>query len=161
MPEIRKQRECFKLVDQTRLAEAVTRYIDWEAFAYWARPALEQAPVVDAVVSELDARCPGFREFNTRERVRDGELPKHWHRLMLWIRGHFFQEAKTEGRFDAIVISAKYSSSCLDHWNGHLPIPYPSFEDWQRDADLYVDVAPLSIVERVGPNLTHNIVSIT
>jgi len=151
VPEIRKQRECFKLVDQARLAEAVTRYIDWEAFAYWARPPLEQAPVVDAVACELDARCPGFREFNAREQVRDGELPKHWHRLMLWIRDHIFLEAKTEGWFDAIVISAgihprairttEYADHCGGLWNGNLPIPYPPFEVWRSGADRYVDTA--------------------
>jgi hypothetical protein len=151
LPEIRKQRDCFKLVDQARLVEAVTRYIDWEAFAYWARPAMEQESVVDAVVRELDARCPGFREFNAREKIRDAELPKHWHRLMLWIRDHFFQEAKTEGWLDAVVMSAgihprairtmEFADHCDDLWSGELPVPYPSFGAWRRDADRYVDTA--------------------
>lgn len=150
LPEIRKQRECFKHVDSMRLSNAVSRYIDWEAFAYWARPALEQESVVDAVVHELDARCPGFREFNARERIRDGELPKHWHRLMLWVRDHFFQEANAEGWFDAIVISAEihprairtmeYADHCEAIWNRALQEPYPSFEMWRRDADRYVDI---------------------
>jgi hypothetical protein len=151
LPEIRKQRECFKLVDPARLTDAVSRYIDWQAFAYWARPALEQAPVVDPVACELDARCPGFQEFNTGERIRDGELPKHWDRLMLWIRDHFFQEAKTVGWLDAVVISAgihprairtmEFADHCDDVWAGNLPIPYPSFESWRRNADHYVDVS--------------------
>lgn len=150
LPEIRKQRECFKHVDSMRLSNAVSRYIDWEAFAYWARPALEQESVVDAVGHELDARCPGFREFNARERIRDGELPKHWHRLMLWVRDHFFQEANAEGWFDAIVISAEihprairtmeYADHCEAIWNRALQEPYPSFEMWRRDADRYVDI---------------------
>jgi len=151
LPEIRKQRECFKLVDSARLTDAVSRYIDWEAFAYWARPALERELLVEEVAGELDARCPGFRDFNLREGTRDGDLPKDWHRLMFWIRDHFFQEAKTEGWYDAIVISAgihprairimEYADHCDELWRGQLPIPYPSFGNWHRSADRYVDVA--------------------
>jgi len=150
LPEVRKQRECFKLVDSARLADAVSRYIDWEAFAYWARPVLEQESVVDVVVRELDARCPGFRDFDARERTRHGELPGGWQRLMLWIRDHFFQEAKTEGWYDAIVISAgihprairtrEYADHCDEVWMGGSPAPYPSFESWRRDADRYVEL---------------------
>jgi hypothetical protein len=151
LPEIRKQRECFKLVDPTRLAEAVARYIDWEAFAYWARPVLEQESAVDAVVREFDARCPGFRDFNLRERTRDDDLPQDWQRLMFWVRDHFFEDAKTEGWYDAIVISAgihprairtrDYADHCDDLGNGNLPIPYPPFEVWRGEADRYVDAA--------------------
>ena len=150
LPEIRKQRECFKLVDSARLMDAVSSYIDWEAFAYWARAALEQESVVEVVACELDARCPGFREFNARERIRHGELPRDWQRLMLWIRDHFFQEAKTEGWYDAIVISAgihprairtmEFADHCDEIWHEHLPISYPSFETWRRHADQYVDI---------------------
>ena len=151
LPDIRTQLECFSLVDSARLTDAVSRYIDWEAFAYWARPALERDSVVEAVALELDARCPGFREFNAREKTRVGDLPQHWQRLMFWIRDHFFQEAKTEGWYDAIVISAgihprairtmEYADHCDDIWNGNLPIPYPSLENWRSDADRYVDIA--------------------
>ena len=151
LPEIRKQRECFKRVDPARLAEGVAHYIDWEAFAYWARPALEEEFVVDAVARELASRCPGFLEANARERTRDGKLTKDWQRLMVWIRDHFFQEAKTEGWHDAILISAgihprairtmEYADQCDDLWNGNLPIPYPPFEVWRSDADRYVDAA--------------------
>jgi hypothetical protein len=148
LPDIREQRECFKLVDSARLTDAVSRYIDWEAFAYWARPALEREPVVDLVAHEFDARCPGFLELNARERTRDGELPQGWQRLMFWIRDHFFQEARKEGWYEAIVISAdihprairtmEYADHCDDLWNGNLPISYPSFERWREDADQYV-----------------------
>jgi len=151
LPAVRKQRESFKLVDSARLTDAVSRYIDWEALAYWARPALEQESAVDAVVRELDARCPGFRDFNARERTRHGELPEGWHRLMFWIQNHVFQEAKTEGWYDAIVISAsihprairtmEFADHCEEIWSGHLPVPYPSLETWRRHADQYVDIS--------------------
>lgn len=151
LPEIRKQRECFKLVEPTRLAQAVSRYIDWEAFAYWARAALEQQPLSIQVTRELGARCPGFAEFNAGRAARDGQVHRSWDRLMLWISDHFFPESKAEGWFDAILISARmhprairtmeYADHCDDIWNGALPAPYPSFENWRRDADCYVDLA--------------------
>ena len=151
LPDIRRDRECFKLVGPERLAEAVSRYIDWEAFAYWARPALEHKEfLVSEVVHELDARCPGFVEFNAKPRAADRQLPNAWDRLMLWIGEHFFHDAKAEGWYDAILISARihprairtmeYSDNCDEVWNASLPVPYPSFEAWRRDADRYVDV---------------------
>jgi hypothetical protein len=154
LSEVRKQRECFKLVDPERLAEAVSCYIDWEALAYWARPALEQKQfLVSEVARELDARCPGFVEFNANERTADGQLPHDWHRLMLWIGEHVFQDAKAGRWFEAIIISAQfhprairtmeYSDHCDEVWNDKLPVPYPSFESWRQDADRYVDVESL------------------
>ncbi len=153
LPAVRKQRACFKLVDQERLAQAVSTFMDWEALAYWARPALETSSSLpkDVAAHELNSRCPGFVEFNARERVADGRLPRDWHRLVLWIGEHFFQDAKTEGWYEAILISAhnhprairtmEYSDHCDEIWT-ELPVPYPSFEGWRRDADRYVELAP-------------------
>lgn len=152
LPAVRKERACFKLVEPERLAQTVSRFIDWEAFAYWARPALEAAASLPSEVArELESRCPGFHELNAKERVADGRLPHDWHRLMLWIGEHFFQEAKTEGWYDAILISAhshprairtmEYFDYCDEIWSADLPEPYPSFETWRRDADRYVDLS--------------------
>ncbi len=150
LPAVRKERACFKLVDPERLAQAAARFSDWEAFAYWARPALESgASLPNEVAHELNSKCPGFVEFNARERVADGRLPHDWHRLMLWVGDHFFQDAKAEGWYDAIFISAhnhprairtmEYSDHCDEIWT-ELPMPYPSFEAWRRDADRYVEL---------------------
>ena len=65
-------RSSSKLVDPDRLSEAVSRYIHWEALAYWTRPALERCPQLPAeVVCELEQRCPGFLEANLKARERD------------------------------------------------------------------------------------------
>lgn len=151
LPRVRKGRACFKLVDPERLAQAIQRFIDWEAFAYWARLALEGSrPLPSEIAQEINSRSPGFVEFNTKEREADRRIPQDWHRLMLWIGEHFFQDAKTEGWYDAILISAhnhprairtmEYCDHCEQVWDSDLPIPYPSFEAWRRDADLYVDL---------------------
>ncbi|HZQ67215.1 MAG TPA: hypothetical protein VFA68_01750 [Terriglobales bacterium] len=150
LPTVRKQRARVKLIDPERLAQAVSTFIDWEALAYWARPALEASGSLPSeVAQELDSRCPGFLEFNAKERVVDGRLPHDWHRLMLWVGERFLQDAKAEGWYDAILISAhnhprairtmEYSDHCDDVWT-ELPVPYPSFEAWRRDADRYVEL---------------------
>jgi len=46
----RKAKSSSKLVDPDRLAEAVARYMDWEALAHWAQPALERCPQLPAEV---------------------------------------------------------------------------------------------------------------
>ena len=151
LPAIRKQRACFKLVDAERLAHAVSRFIDWEALAYWARPAFEAGGSLPSEgTHELDSRCPGFLESNTEQRGVNGRSPDDWHRLMLWISEHFFQDARSEGWYDAILISARthprairameYADHCDEIGNSDLPVPYPSFEAWRRDADRYVDL---------------------
>ena len=148
----RKARSSLKLVDPDRLARAVARYIDWEAFAYWARPELERESRPPAeVASVLERRCPGFLSASIKARQRDyGCDSQPLQRLMLWIADHCFQDAQTEGWFDAILVHVRshprairtmeYADHCDELWSSEMPHPYPSFEDWRRDADLYVDL---------------------
>ena len=152
LPEVRKARTSAKLVAPDRLAEAVSQWIDWEAFAYWARPALElNSGVTKEVARELGRRCPGFLEANSSVREQ-GSLGRSqdWQSLMSWIADHYFQDAKTEGWFDAILVQARshprairtmeYADHCDEVWSSAIPEPYPSFEDWRRAADAYVDL---------------------
>jgi hypothetical protein len=151
LPRVRKERACFKLVAPERLAQAVSRFIEWEAFAYWVRLPLESGACLPSELArELNSRCPGFVEFNNKERLTDRRILQDWHRLMLWIGDHFFQEAKRQGWYDAILISVcnhpravrtmEYCNHCEQVWESGLPTPYPSFEAWRRDADRYVDL---------------------
>jgi hypothetical protein len=144
-PGMRKRRACFKLVDSARLAEGVSRYMDWEALAYWARAALDNdVPLPEKVMNEIDARCPGL----TCRGVEGAEGIGGWSYFMAWIGDHFFPDAKTEGWYEAIVISARvhprtirtmeYADHCDECWKGRVPVPYPSFETWRKDADLFV-----------------------
>ena len=74
----RKARSSSKLVHPDRLARAVARYIDWEAFAYWARPALERESRPPAeVASMLERRCPGFLDASIKARQR---IPEATHK---------------------------------------------------------------------------------
>ena len=152
VPNVRRARVSSKLVDPDRLAEAVSRYIDWEAFSYWVRPALELGSEPPAEVGdELEDRCPGFLEVHNKARKRDPDGVSHaWQQLMQWIGDRFFSEAKNEGWFDAILIQAgshprairtrEYADHCGELWSASLPVPYPTFEDWRRDADSHVEL---------------------
>ena len=109
----RQARASTKLVQPDRLCEAVARYLDWEAFAYWARPALERESRLPAkVASILDSRCPGFLNASIKARQRDSVSDSQpLQRLMLWIADHCFQDAQTEGWFDAILVHVPRKSS--------------------------------------------------
>ena len=148
----RKAKASAKQVAPDRLGEAVSRWIDWEAFAYWARPALEcRSGLPTEVASELERRCPGFLDANSGTGKQDSaHTSQDWHSLMSWIADHCFQDAKIEGWFDTILGQARshprairtmeYADHCDEVWNSATPEPYPSFEDWRRDADVYVDL---------------------
>ncbi len=141
VPELRRASASVKLVTPQRLADAVSRYIDWEAFAYWVRAGLELgSPVQQEVAGELQRRCPGFLEAHPN--ARDGQ------QLLSWIGDQNFSHAKSEGWFEAILLFAhrhprairtmEYAEHCEDAWGSRLPDPYPSFEEWREEADSYV-----------------------
>ncbi len=146
LPEVRAVMASTKLVAPARLADAVSQFIDWEAFAYWVRPTLELGSrLPKEVARELRRRCPGFLE------VQSGA--RDWHSIMCWIADRSFKDAKSAGWFDAMVIHAhnhprairtmEYADHCDEVWASRLPDPYPSFEDWRRNADSYIE--PLKV----------------
>ena len=148
----RKARASVKLVDPVRLSEAVARYIDYEGLAYWVRPALERgSELPPEVVLELERRLPGYFQAAPEPRARKQiGATRDWEHLMLWIGDHYFQDAKTEGWFDAILVQVRshprairtmeYADHCDEVWSSEMPSPYPAFEDWRREVDSYVDV---------------------
>lgn len=142
VPDLQKASGCVKLVAPERLFAAVSRYIDWEAFAYWVRPGLELGSRLPREVArELGQRCPGFLEAQVR--VRD------WQQLMCWIVDQNFKDARNERWLDAILIHAhshprairtmEYADHCDEVWGSWLPDPYPSFEQWRSNADSYIE----------------------
>ena len=147
---VRKSRASSPRVDPDRLAEAVSRHIDWEAFAYWTRPALESsAQLPGEVTGELCRRCPGFVESLGRKPKLSFKSRAHsWDRLMTWIADHFFRDAQNEGWFDAILTQARnhprairtmdYADDCDEAGRFHALKPYPSFQEWRKQADSYL-----------------------
>ncbi|MGB8890417.1 MAG: hypothetical protein WCC87_27065 [Candidatus Korobacteraceae bacterium] len=149
----RKVRASARLVDPERFCEAVTRCMDCEALAYWARHVLESGSELPAeVVRELERGCPGYLEAELKARREESRKPAEAsQRLLLWIADHLFQDAKAEGWFDAVLTQVRshprairtmeFSDYCGETWGSKLPAPYPSLEEWRRDADSYVDQA--------------------
>ena len=151
--EERKVRASARLVNPDRLSEAVTRYMDCEALACWARHALErESELPTEVVRDLERGCPGYLEVELQARAQKLKGGTEvCERLMLWIADHLFQDAKAEGWFDAVlnqvrshpraIRTMEFSDYCGETWGSKLPDPYPSFEEWRRNADSYVDQA--------------------
>jgi hypothetical protein len=148
----RKARASAKLVHPDRLNEAATRYMDCEALAYWARQALERgSEPPPEVVRELERRCPGYLGAGLKAPAQEASAAtQEWQRLMLWIADRYFHDAQTEGWFQAVIIQVRshprairtmeYADHCDEVWISEFPSPYPSFEDWRREADSYVDL---------------------
>lgn len=149
----RKVRASARLVDPARFSKTVARYMDCEALACWARHALEtKSELPPEVVRELEHGCPGYLEVELQARAQSSKGgTEACERLMLWIADHLFQDAKAEGWFDAVLTQVRshprairtmeFSDYCGETWGPKLPDPYPSFEEWRRNADSYVDQA--------------------
>jgi hypothetical protein len=131
---------------QDEAAAHVKEYIEWEAFAFWARLVAESADEMPAdLVSVLDRRCPGFVERLPAESAkRAGFSTRLWRDLLAWIEGHHFAQpdldgvravARTHIRGERIAAHWAY---CNSHWRAKPPSPYPEFDEWLREADAFV-----------------------
>jgi len=150
-----KSRASSPRVAPGRLADAVSRYIDWEAFAYWVRPALESSPQLPGeVAGELRRRCPGFVETLACEtKLSFKSRTQCWDRLMTWIADHFFRDAQSEGWFDAVLTQARnhprairtmeYADDCDEAGRSHARHPYLSSQEWRKRADSYLAPPPV------------------
>jgi hypothetical protein len=92
----------------TRVADAVERCVEWQAFASWVRPTLGANLELPAqVAAELDRRYPSFLEFNNSQALgKQAGKGKAWRYLVGWIEDHFFSEAKKQGWFDIVLQQA-------------------------------------------------------
>jgi hypothetical protein len=150
-PTAHQESSSIKLIAPEWLAESVGRYIDWEALAYWVRSALESFERLPAeVAARLQRECPGFLDAYVQARDAGIGVMHPWAELMRWISDHFFQEARSGGWFDAIIGAAQihprairtleYADDCDEQWSAGLPVAYPKFEEWRRQADAYVEL---------------------
>jgi hypothetical protein len=135
---------------QDRLPALVAQYIEWEAFAFWARLIVEhESELPGDVVGVIEQRCPGFLNHI------HGEQPAHveystwfWRELLAWIESHIFADAKRESSIKAVSDSARthlrgeriaeYWAACSARWRKSPPMAYPSFEQWLQNADAFV-----------------------
>jgi hypothetical protein len=134
-----------------KVVDTLERYVKWRAFAYWLRPLLEanrQLPM--HVAAELRRRCPGFLEFNKRPPIRkQRKKGEAWQHLASWVDDHFFSGAKKQGWLGIVVRQARNDprharlAEFCKRWNKSWfqspAIAYPSFRQWERAADAYVE----------------------
>jgi hypothetical protein len=141
-------------VGREQLVEAVTRYVDWQAFAYWIRSPLETGIELPArICAELQDRNPGLLEY-IETGAGSGRRGGHrsWRRLLQWGEKHLSCEPRKQGWFDLLVRQADVhprSARTLrywNHWNGEWArnpaIPYPSLDEWRQAADNYIVNGP-------------------
>jgi len=144
VPALRRRMAGLRTIDPVRFEEAVSRYMDWEALGYWARPALERGRAFPKTVrDELRDRCP--------ELLKSESAMSTWQELMTWISDHYFSDAQKEGWFGALVMRAgdhprairtiEYAEHCEGAWGSRLPEPFPSFEEWRDNADSFVETS--------------------
>jgi hypothetical protein len=131
-------------------AELVTQYIEWEAFALWARLIAErESEVPSDVAAAIEQRCPGFLAAIRSEKA--GAIAYStwfWRSLLAWIETHIVADAIRGPSPDAIRDSARthlrgeriaeYWADCSSRWQKSPPTVYPSFEQWLQDADAFV-----------------------
>jgi hypothetical protein len=139
-----------KKVSVARIADAVEKYVEWRAFAYWLRPLLEaNRKVPDQVAAELKRRCPGFVGFSNPSALKNkSEKARAWRHFVRWIADHSFAKESERGWFDMVVEQARndpHHVRTIEFWKRSsrtLPrnpaIAYPSFSEWRRAADSYI-----------------------
>jgi hypothetical protein len=129
-------------VTPERLAETITDYIEWRAFAYWVRSIVEAEGYVSTTMkASLEARCPGFLTSASASYEGPASL---WLRLISWIDQHLFAYAKAEGWSHALGYYAvrdpqcdqieNYWLHCDSAWKRSRPLAFPTFEEWRRGA---------------------------
>ena len=128
-----------------RLNEAITEYIDWYAFAYWARLIAETEGADSATLHRrLEERCPEFLAFAAEHARKHPHEPEFlWLRLISWIDERTFSFAKAEGWFDALSYYAARDprmDKVFVHWQEcdmawkSRKLALPDFTAWRSNA---------------------------
>jgi len=148
-----EKRRLIKLsrrVGSRALHHAVTRYLDWEVFAYWARTAIEAGPPLPVLVKrEVNRRCPGFLEADAAAHAAgpEEEPQFRFYRLLDWIGEHEFKQAQDQGWHEVLLYQVELHARhtrVIDYWHAsesgrtkERSKRYPSLGQWQRAGDSY------------------------
>jgi hypothetical protein len=135
-----------RFTNPERLAAAINDYIEWRAFAFWARLIVEtQGGVSPDLKALLDDRCPGFLDdAEAYRRAHPGEREFLWLRLISWLDRQRFGFARAEGWLHALGYYAtrdprmdkvaEYWLQCDELWKREPPSEFPTFEQWRQTA---------------------------
>ena len=129
------------LVPWRQLAEAASAFVEWHMIILWVRVITETAEQLPQIVrSELQSRCPGFLESQSRE--QKDNLPV-WKSLEDWVAAHRFATARAEGWLDAMMYYAykdlrteqaltTWERTKAD-WRHAAPARWPTLEQWTSE----------------------------
>ena len=133
------------------LADTVERYVEWKIFDCWLEPLLiSKIELPRRIAAELEQMCPEFLEASKSVSMtgREEQVKTQRH-FMTWIENHFFSDVKKEDWFDLIpqqarmhprcVRFAQYSKRWDKTWSQNATFIYPSFVQWRRAAENYVE----------------------
>jgi len=141
-------------VSPERFSLAQQDYLDWESFSLWVQAIVESERCVPPNIRPiLEARCPGFLEYEKKCRethsMQYSPLPLL---LLEWIHDRVFAQAKEEGWLDALIFfSVRHSYSqrtwvywehCEDEWKRNRPPRYPTFDEWRLAAESWKGSGP-------------------
>ena len=129
------------LVPWHQLSESATAFAEWHIFILWIRAITETGDQIPEIVrSTLHSRCPGFLEYQCRQR---SETFPFWKSLEEWVTEHYFAKARTEGFFDAVIYYA-YKDLRTEQawtawertnsiWRNSPPQQWPTYKEWTAD----------------------------
>jgi hypothetical protein len=136
---------------ESELDARIMDYIEWEAFAFWARLIAESAGELPPDLSTvLERRCPGFADrFLGKNTKRSGNSIRLWRDLGAWIEDHHFAKEAANASLETLRAAARthlrgeriaaYWAHCSSRWSSSPPASYPDFEQWLREADAFVN----------------------
>jgi hypothetical protein len=137
----RKATRQLMQVPWDRFHKAYEEYIQWQAFALWARAVVDlEGSAPSWLKTILRKRCSGFAQ----EVDRSSEPELLGLNLLSWIHNQAFQLAKQEGWLDALVFYGfrdtrsqgywTYWEHCDSEWPKRRPAPVPTLAQWTRSA---------------------------
>jgi len=144
------QREALNNAVEGEAAARVNEYIEWDAFASWARLIAESARESPThLVAVLNKRCPGFvDQLPRKDARRTGFSTRLWRELLAWIETHDLAPATSDVDLEAVRAAARthlrgeriaaYWAHCSSRWKTKPPNRYPGFEEWLREADEFI-----------------------
>jgi hypothetical protein len=144
------QRDALNSATAGETSARVNEYIEWEAFAFWARLIAESAREIPAhLAAVLNKRCPGFvDQIPRKDARRTGFSTKLWRDLLARIESHQLPRTTSGVDTDAVRLAARthlrgeriaaYWVYCSSSWKSTPPRRYPGFEEWLREADAFV-----------------------
>ena len=131
------------------VAETVSRFMDWEAFALWVRSPIEaDVKLPQVIIREMRKSHPGLLERYQELSDLHFEGRLLWRQLITWGETRFFLEASSGRWFDVVAFEARRhprSVRTVDYWvdwdmqwSKATLASYPSFAEWRKAVDNYV-----------------------